>query len=205
MGFQDWKWIGETEYFQQSEEKAYQGDLSLRIDRQRDYRTENMAVLKQSIDDEPSEARLETHFYSDGGVNSFGMVFRWQNEDNFYAVDGRTLTSGGRTQNIGLYKKINGQDNNITRIGGQNTHPDDDTWTQFRCTAFITEGDLHVRPEFRSPSGEWARYNDDKDLIDPDPELEDGGGVGMVFYNPSSAARGTDSFYLDQTRIYYDQ
>lgn len=205
MGFQDWKWIGETEYFQQSENKSYNGEYSLRIGGGRDEHTENMAVLKQSIDDAPTEPQLETRF-NPTPYTSFGMVFRWQDDDNFYAVDSVAFTDQNTNgDDMGLYKRTDGSGTNVRRINLQNTPPSDREWNQFRCKVTMSEGDLHVRPEFRDSADNWIRYNEDQDLIDPEPSLEGGGGAGMVFYNASNVDDYSNTIYLDQTRIYYDQ
>ncbi|WP_247729403.1 hypothetical protein [Halovivax limisalsi] len=205
MGFSDWKWVGQSEHFHQSETRAFEGDRSLFVDGQRNHSAKNMAILKQSIDDSPAEAQLETHAYC-GNYGSFGMAFRWQDEHNFYAVDSMRFLDNSTADRIGLYKETNGDGTTVKKIQMRNTPNQNGEWFQFRCTVFESEGDVHVRPEFReSMEHEWTRYNENEDLIDSNPGLADGGGVGMVFYNPSSVDGHSRNHWFDRTRIYYDK
>lgn len=205
MGFRDWNWIGQTQYFQQSSQRSDGNEHSLLIEGKRSESEKNMAVLEQSVEDSPTEAQLVTSFYGlyEDHLSSFGMVLRWQDESNFYAIHGSKLLSE-RGGDIDLYKEKDGTGETIRSVNQRNSVPNQDEWYQFRCTAFLSDRGLHFRPEFRqSEVEEWTRYNPNSDLIDPNPDLQSGGGVGMVFYNPPGSDGNSQDTYLDNTKVYY--
>lgn len=234
MAITDWKTVGETKKINQSEKHSFEGGHSLYVEGNRSLSTFSAVVLTQSIEESPREGQIVTRVLNRGGpknLNTFGAVFRYQNKNNFYAIDSRAFAdnTAGRADNddddrssdIGLFKRSSNDsgttvnEENVDKINMEQTFTQEGgpEWGQFRCSMFLFDGELHFRPEYRPTSdAEWARYNEQKDLVDTDPDLSQGGGIGLTFSNLSGATskkegrrdtRGPINF--DSTTILYSE
>jgi hypothetical protein len=221
MAFTDWEIIGETKKINQSEKHSFEGGHSLYIKNTRDLSTFSAVVLSKSIDESPREGQVVTRVLNRGGpdkMNTFGAVFRYQNENNFYAIDSRAFMDDtfGSTDdgdddgytNIGLFKRTSSDDGttvteetvdtvNMEQSFEQNGGPQ---WGQFRCSMFRSDGELHFRPEYRpSEDSGWVRYNEQTDLVDTEPDLSQGGGIGLTFSSLSGALSERGEYGGDST------
>jgi hypothetical protein len=162
------------------------GDSSLFMDSG----AKSYEVLSQSMNDSPTEGKVETMVY-DGDGRFTSIVFRWQGsyDNTYYTVLGDVRKRiNGATTAVGNF----GFDSTTTLSNGSNARGQ---WFPYRVQMWIdAAGDLRFRAEEDADEdGTWTQLGND--VVDTSASFGGGGGIGV----------GSNAYdmFVDETEVYY--
>lgn len=181
---------------------AQSGTYSLEVS---DINTNSIEVWSTSETDAPADARVESKMKNPDTLRKavMNVFFRVQDANNFYFVT--TYQEDLNAQNVywEFGKVVAGTSSVITReqAAGSDIGWIDQTWCDVRCHGWTDgAGDFRVRYESDTDGdGTWTTR---LETADPANDLSTGGGVGVGAYNYTNSYN-TDTYYLDQTEVYY--
>jgi len=176
MTLSDWTEQNDAANQNQSSQQAYEGTYSW-------YMSDNAKItLDESGVDQPSEAKIATHYYNPSDLNEkIGPMFRWQDNNNYYMAQIRQSEA-----DIYVTKVVNGS---RTKIGEPGASLSYGNWAKIEIETYVDSGGAYnLRIEV---DGNYvATVQDSAD------DFSSGGAVGL-------GGAGGNEIYFDNTEVYY--
>jgi hypothetical protein len=176
----DWNKYGDTSKISLDDSKSTEGNSSLLLDG-----GGGPVISIKSETDTPTEARIKTKVYQSD--NKFRIMFRYQDGNNQYYFE-----NDNANNQFEIEKFVNGDFTLIDRSEGNSIAGG--SWELIAVTMWLADGDLRFRLEESTDGGStWSQVG--TDLVDTNPDLGGGGGVGLDTL--------TSIVNWDETEVFY--